>query len=106
MIKIYEKCETCGRRLARLVGDKIKVDSHTDCPSIPPGPPSRPMIYRVDKVRFERGDFTVEELRVELDAAFAEVDDLRGKFYGCRNAMREIEKKATFHAIGADHTAT
>ena len=101
IFKIYEKCEGCGKRRARLVGDLVKADAHDKCPAKPPGPPNRPMTYNVKDVWFERGDFTVDELRAELDQAFAELDDFRGKFHRCRNAMREIEKTSTFHAKGS-----
>ena len=74
-LKINEKCDRCGKRAASVRG--IHVWESHQCDDPVPGPPSPPRKFLLAEVIFVRGDFSKEELAVDLEAAFAEIHELR-----------------------------
>ena len=74
--KINERCDRCGKRAARLVGDFI-IEMH-DCPNLPPGPRHPAGRGRVSAASysFVPAEFSAEELKADLDAAFLEIERL------------------------------
>jgi len=72
---INERCRNCGQRAARLSGRFI-VESHV-CSKAPPGPRPPPRRVPLDHFVFVPAEFTADELRSDLDAAYAEIDRLQ-----------------------------
>lgn len=91
-IKIFEKCERCGGRNARKVGEKI-TDGHR-CPSAPPGPAVPPRTFNADAVIFVPFDFDPEFLRNELDEAWVMIDGLRDKRWKAERAVKDAVEQA------------
>lgn len=83
-LTVHEKCPRCGQRAARKVGNFIKV--WHECAEKIPGPQGPPRRFHVDEVIFEPADFTPDQYRAELDAAWREVDDLWAKLHAAERA--------------------
>lgn len=86
---VYEKCPECGWLAAEKLGDWISIDHQ--CPKAPPGPPNPPRRVHASKVQFIRGEFTVDELREQLDDLRAEYFAVREERMHLRAAMRDVE---------------
>jgi len=94
---VHERCDQCSARDARKVGAYVTRGLHR-CPKAPPGPRGPAHRFHESDVVFVAGDFTADELRVELDEAWAMIDDLRKKRHEAERAasaavtavMREI----------------
>lgn len=90
-LTVHEVCPRCGELAAVLRGTRI-IDRHTRCPKAPPGPPVPPRTFRADEVVFQRGNFTADELRRQLDEARAEAEDWRSKAIGAYHKLRELPR--------------
>jgi hypothetical protein len=101
-IRISEKCERCGARNARRIGDQI-IERHGRCPNGPPGPPVPPRTFKADAVVFVPCDFDPEFLRKELEEAWVMIDELRNKRWLAKRAVADAVTQAmreTYKAAG------
>lgn len=90
---VHEKCQSCGARNARVIGDVVK-SGHV-CPNTPPGPPTSPWREnRLSDVIFVPGEFSAEFLAQELHEAWATIEDLRAKRWRAERAASEAVQQA------------
>ena len=90
-LKIDEQCSRCGGHAAVLRGEFVCGAEGCTCPA-PPGPPDPPLHLHVSQVTLMRGDFTTDELRVQLDAERLALVDVKQRLGRAEQKLRDVAK--------------